>query len=208
MNERDIRSFSLEALLEVNGRRPEDLYFNGCLIASRVDVKDELIIDLFRYPTRLNAFAVIFCSKGSIVFSSGLNRHELVEKTFFVHLPGSILQLESMREAAVHAIICEEEFIKRINIDLKLLSGLFLQVEKHPCLSLDEQEWAEIIGSFGEIRTEGAVFREDVYSAEILRSMVRTLAYKICRVIGRHIEPNRTGSVRSAVAMRSISASL
>jgi NAD+ synthase (glutamine-hydrolysing) len=99
MNEKEIQSFSLATLLDICGRRPEDLYYDGCLIASRVNVKDEFNIDLFRYPTRLNAFAIIFCSKGSIVSTSGVTRHTIGERTLFVHLPGSILQVESVEDA-------------------------------------------------------------------------------------------------------------
>lgn len=90
MNEKNIRSFSLATLLEANTLRPGDLYYDGCVIASRVDVTDEFNIGLFRYPTRLNAFAIVFCSKGSITFTSGLRHHTLKERTLFVHLPGSI----------------------------------------------------------------------------------------------------------------------
>lgn len=96
MNKKEIQSFSLATLLDICGRRPEDLYYDGCLIASRVNVKDEFNIDLFRYPTRLDAFAIIFCSKGSIVSTSGVTRHTIGERTLFVHLPGSILQVESV----------------------------------------------------------------------------------------------------------------
>jgi NAD+ synthase (glutamine-hydrolysing) len=99
MNKKEIQSFSLATLLDICGRRPEDLYYDGCLIASRVNVKDEFNIDLFRYPTRLNAFAIIFCSKGSIVSTSGVTRHTIGERTLFVHLPGSILQVESVEDA-------------------------------------------------------------------------------------------------------------
>ena len=177
MNEKEIQSFSLETLLTVNEPRPEDLYFDGCLIASRVKIMDTVNIDLFRYPTRLDAFAILFCSEGSISFTSGLRRHTLDAKMLFVLLPGSILQVESIRpESSVYTVICEEEFIRRINIDIKLLSRLFLSVEKQPCLRLCEAEWAGITGSFA------------VYSPEVLRSMIRTLAYKVCRIIGRHIE--------------------
>ena len=70
-----------------------------------------------------------------------MTRHTIGERTLFVHLPGSILQVESVEDASVHAILCEEEFIQRINIDLKLLTQLFLQVEKHPSLPLDGEEW-------------------------------------------------------------------
>lgn len=105
MNKKEIQSFSLATLLDICGRRPEDLYYDGCLIASRVNVKDEFNIDLFRYPTRLDAFAIIFCSKGSIVSTSGVTRHTIGERTLFVHLPGSILQVESVEDARVHAIL-------------------------------------------------------------------------------------------------------
>ena len=189
MNEKEIQSFSLETLLTVNEPRPEDLYFDGCLIASRVKIMDTVNIDLFRYPTRLDAFAILFCSEGSISFTSGLRRHTLDAKMLFVFLPGSILQVESIRpESSVYTVICEEEFIRRINIDIKLLSRLFLSVEKQPCLRLCEAEWAGITGSFAEIRSESLPRPGDVYSPEILRSMIRTLAYKVCRIIGRHIE--------------------
>ena len=188
MNEKEIQSFSLETLLTVNEPRPEDLYFDGCLIASRVKIMDTVNIDLFRYPTRLDAFAILFCSEGSISFTSGLRRHTLDAKMLFVFLPGSILQVESIRpESSVYTVICEEEFIRRINIDIKLLSRLFLSVEKQPCLRLCEAEWAGITGSFAEIRSESLPRPGDVYSPEILRSMIRTLAYKVCRVIDRHI---------------------
>ena len=200
MNETNIPSFSLATLLEANALRPGDLYYDGCVIASRVNVTDEFNIDLFRYPTRLNAFAIVFCSKGSITFTSGLQHHTLGEKTLFVHLPGSILQMESVeRESSVYVVMCEEEFIKRINIDIKLLSRLFLSVEKQPCLRLCETEWTGITGSFDEIRSEGVPRPGDAYSPEVLRSMIRTLAYKVCRIIGRHIEaqPAPENSARS-----------
>ena len=153
MNKKEIQSFSLATLLDICGRRPEDLYYDGCLIASRVNVKDEFNIDLFRYPTRLNAFAIIFCSKGSIVSTSGVTRHTIGERTLFVHLPGSILQ-----------------------------------VEKHPSLPLDGEEWDGVMRSLDGIRIEGARQHNDPYSAEIIRSMIRTLAYKVCRIIARHVE--------------------
>ena len=35
---------------------------------------------------------------------------------------------------------------------------------------------------------EEARQRNDPYSAEIIRSMIRTLAYKVCRIIARHVE--------------------
>lgn len=200
MNETGIPSFSLSTLLDRCGRRKEDLYYDGCLIASREDIEDERSIDLFRYPTRLNAIAIIFCSKGSITFTAGLRRHTLRERSFFVHLPGSIIEVEAVRgETSVYAVLCEEEFIRRINIDFKLLTRLFLGVEERPCLPLSAEEWEGVRRSFAEIAAEGTPPLSDEYSHEILRSIIRTLAYKVCRIVDRHLSalPASAATARS-----------
>lgn len=62
MNEKEIQSFSLSRLLEYHELRPGDLYYDGCLIASRVDSHCDIRSDLFRYPIRINALALVFCS--------------------------------------------------------------------------------------------------------------------------------------------------
>lgn len=188
MNETNIQSFSLDTLINTCGQSPEDLYYDGCLITSRVNTREEANVRLFQYPTRLNAFAIFFCSKGSVSFTAGLRRHTLREKTLFVLLPGTIIQADTIpEEASFYTLICEEEFIRRINIDFKLLSRLFLCVEEQPCLQLTGEEWDGITRSFAEIDAEGHARRTDLYSDEVMRSVIRTLAYKVCRIIDRHI---------------------
>ena len=188
-----INSFTLSQLIEMSGDNRQGL-MRECFTAS-----SDNRMEIFRFPCRIDAFVILFCSKGSGTFTSNLTRHTLTENSIFVHLPGSIIQAESTEEIALHAVICEEEFIRRINIDIRLLSQLFLHVEKQPCLKLDEKEWTGITRSFEELGAEGTEMPADVYSAEVIRSIIRTLAYKVCRVIGRHIETNgeRQVSARS-----------
>lgn len=191
MNEKEIRSFSLESLLEMCGRRPGDFYYDGCLITSRVNTGDEVPMDLFRYPVRIDAFAVVFCSKGSISLLSNLTRYELGENSFFVHLPGSILHVESTPDAEIYVAACEEEFIRRIDVDIKLLSNLFLQLERYPLLQLEPGEWECVARSISEISDEGVPEAGDLYSTEIIRSAIRVFIYKVCRLIARHLEQVR-----------------
>lgn len=207
MNEKDIQSFSLATLIDVCGRRPGDICYDGCLIASRVNVQDEIDIDLFRYPTRIDAFVILFCSKGSGTFTSNLTRHTLTENSIFVHLPGSIIQAESTEEIALHAVICEEEFIRRINIDIRLLSQLFLHVEKQPCLKLDEKEWTGITRSFEEL---GARVRRCRRTSIPPRSYVRSSGrWPTKYAASSDVTSKRAESGRSrrAAATTSISAS-
>lgn len=187
MDEKEIQSVSLATLLGNRALRPGDLYYEGCLIALRVNMPDEYF-DLFRYPTRLSAFAIVLCSHGSITFTAGMQHFTLGENTLFVHMPGSILQVESVEQgSAVYAILCEEEFIRRINIDFRLFSRLFLGVEEHPCLQMTAAEWDGFTHSFADISAEGAACDKSFYSGEIMRSILRTLSYKVCRVIDRHL---------------------
>lgn len=188
MDKKEIQSFSLSGLLEDHELRPGDLYYDGCLIASRVDSQCDIHTDLFSYPVRMDAIALVFCSKGSITLTSNLTRQVLGEHALYINLPGSIFQVESMERAELHAAICEKEFIQRINVDLKLLSRLFLRLERQPLLQLDDEQWQEIMRSFDEISHERDLYRDDAYSIEILRSAIRMLIYKVSRIIDRYSE--------------------
>lgn len=187
MNEKEIKSFSLATLIEVCGRRPEDLYFDGCLLTNRYSIRNEAAADLFRYPTRVNAFGIAFCSKGSITVTADLTRHTITEHMMYVHFPGSILQVDPSPDSAVRTILCEEEFINRIRIDLGLLSRLFLAVREKPCLALSEEEWSGIMRSLDDLFIEGRSGSRDAISLEIMHMLIRTTAYKVCRIIDRNL---------------------
>lgn len=97
-------------------------------------------MNLFRFPTRINSFGIVFCSKGSIRITADLKHCTLVSHTMFVCPPGRIVQVESQEKASVSLILCEEEFINRIRIDMKQLLHLFMAVREHPCLTLSDEE--------------------------------------------------------------------
>lgn len=187
MDKKEIQSFSLSRLLEDHELRPGDLYYDGCLIASR-----GLAMRHTHRPVQLSGAHGCHCPrvlfKGSITLTSNLTRQVLGEHALYINLPGSIFQVESMERAELHAAICEKEFIRRINVDLKLLSRLFLRLERQPLLQLDDEQWQEIMRSFDEISHERDLYRDDAYSIEILRSAIRMLIYKVSRIIDRYSE--------------------
>ena len=193
MDEKSIRSFSLATLLKINPLQEGDLCYDGCVIANRVLSKEEKTVDLFRYPSRIDAFGIAFCSKGSITVKADLTPYIIGERTMFVYPGGAILQVVSEQEAEMQLILCEEEFVNRVNIDLKLLSRLFLAVRENPCLPLDKEEWSEISRALEELFEEGRTRRDDAISVEIMRMLFRTTAYRVCRVIDRRIERQSGG---------------
>lgn len=195
MNEKEILSVSLASLLKIYPLQPGDIYYDGCLMGYREALERETaIMDLFRFPTRIDAFGVVFCSKGSATVTADLKHCVIGGQTMFVYPPGTIIQVESQQQAAVRFILCEEDFINRIRIDLKLLLHLFMAVRENPTLTLDDREWAEIMRSLDETFAEGRLGRTDALSEEIRLSMFRTLAYRICRIIDNRIERRADGS--------------
>lgn len=183
MNEKEILSISLASMVEIYPPQASDLYYDGCILGRRETLENESAMKLFRFPTRINVLGVLFCSKGSISISSDLEHHVINPRSMFVCPPGSIVQIESEQDAAVHFIFCEEEFVNRVHLDQKQLLHLFMEVRTTPCLQLDDSEWSSINHTLEEIFTEGRSGREDLFSAEIMYSLFRALAYRISRVI-------------------------
>ncbi len=187
MNEKEISSISLASLVAIYPPQPEDLYYDGCILGHREVLDTEEAMSLFRFPTRINAFGVVFCSKGSVTVTSNLKRCVIGAQTLFVCPPRTIVQVESQEKASIHFILCEEELLSRIQVDLKQMMHLFMAVRENPCLPLSREEWDEIIRSQFEIAAEWRSGRRDPLSNEILRTLFRTLAYRLCRLIDNRI---------------------
>lgn len=188
MEKKEIQSLSIAQLIKECGVRKEDLYHDGCLVASRIDFANAVRPELFRYPVRIDAYVIGVCTKGSLIINSNLNHYTLTENSLYVNLPGSIIQVDSMINAEVYLIMCSEDFIRRINVDLKLLTGLFLQLNKNPLIPIRKCDLQPIVHSFEDIASEWEHFEEDIYNVEIIRTAIRMLIYKLCRVIDHHIK--------------------
>lgn len=199
MNKKEILSVSLESLLKINPPQSGDLCYKGCIIGQRSVADASLAMDLFRFPTRIDAFGTVLCSKGSITVSSDLRQCLIGPQTLFVCPPGTIVQVESRNDASVFFILCDEEFIKRVHIDLKQLLHLFIAVRENPYLTLDDREWSEMMRSVDEIFVEARRQRDDTLSTEILHSLFRMLAYRLCRIIDDRLgaEPDEQTPIKN-----------
>ena len=183
MNEKNISSISLASLLKIYPPQPEDLLFDGCIAGCREALESETAMNLFRFPTRINSFGIVFCSKGSIRVTCDLKHCAIGPHSMFVCPPGTIIQVESQEQVSVFFILCEEEFINRIHIDMKQLLHLFMAFRENPALTLNDGQWSEITGSLDEVFHEWRGQRNDPLSTEILLTLFRALAYRICRTI-------------------------
>lgn len=188
MEEKDILSVSLASLLEIYPPMPEDLCYEGCILGHREVLDNEVAMNLFRFPTRINSFGAVLCSKGSLTVTSDLKHCTIGSHMLFVCPPQTIVQAISHEDnASVYFILCEEEFLNQVQIDLKQVLHLFMAVRENPCLELDDTTWDEVMRSLEEIFIEGRKNYRDAFSTEILHSLFRTLAYRVYRIIDSRI---------------------
>ena len=188
MEEKEILSVSLASLMKMHPPQQGDLYYDGCILGHRYEIKSETVMNLFRFPTRINAFGTVLCSKGSLVVNSNLSQRVIGPKMIFLCTPGSIVQVKSHEDAEVYFILCEEDFINRVQIDQKQLIHLFMATRETPSLKLNDSEWEEIIHSINEIFSEGHKQLTDVISTGIMYSLFRLTCYRICRAIEARID--------------------
>ena len=185
-----INSFTLSQLIEMSGDNRQGL-MRECFTAS-----SDNRMEIFRFPCRIDAFVILFCSKGSGTFTSNLTRHTLTENSIFVHLPGSIIQAESTEEIALHAVICEEEFIRRINIDIKNMMPLFLKFVENPALTLTPEESRSMRGMIAQIERETRG-PETHFSFDIVSGLIAATIYKVGDIMYHYLAEHPEGQNNS-----------
>lgn len=139
MSEQDITNLSLDTLLENFEQRKEDFRYEGCLITSKISLDRDVRRKLFRVPIRLNASLIILCSKGSISLTSNQTHYTLREHAMFLNRPTAVIQGEADEDAEIYVAMWPDTFMQQINVDLKLMTGLLLKVDKNQLLYLDDK---------------------------------------------------------------------
>lgn len=187
MSEQKIVNLSLASLLDNIKERKEDFLYDGCLITSRIRLNKAVGKRLFRQAIRIDASMIILCSKGTVRLTSNQTEYTLREHTLYINLPTDIIQGEAADDAEIYLAMWPSSLMQRINIDLKLITGLILKVDKSRIMYLDDKEWDDIIRSFHELGTE-ETYRNDIFTAEIIRSELQLLVYRICRALDHYID--------------------
>lgn len=187
MREQDITNISISSLLENFELRKDDFLCEGCLITSKICLDKMARRLLFRHPVRLNASLIILCSKGSISLVSNQTCYTLSEHTMFLNHQTAIIQAEAYEDAEIYVAMWPDTFMQHINLDLKLMTGLLLKVDRNQLLYLDDKEWGDIMRSISDICSE-ETYRNDTFTKEIIRSELRLMIYRICRVIDHYTD--------------------
>lgn len=186
MNEKGIGCFSLSRLVEICGLHGDDMMLDGCLLMRHSDIRNDRASELFRSPIRIDALSMAFCVRGKIRIDSDLTPYEIDDRSLYINFPNSIVHVTSEDAASgLYAIVCEEEFLTRLGFDYKLISNTALQVRERPSIPLSDDERQELVRAMDDIFRERDADRSNPFSAEIMRELLRTTLYRICRIIDR-----------------------
>lgn len=173
--------------------------------------EDEFIVtsdvhqpDLFHYPCRLDAVVLAVCNGGHATAEINLTRYEVTPGMSVVSLPENVIQVSHLSEDFQgYVIVVSLDFLRSVQIDLKNVLPLYMQIKNHPCVEFQPRALAEI-GRFYELLQQCADDTHSKRRTDIIKGLVSALMYKICDELERLALPVEevAGNRREALFMQ------
>lgn len=154
------------------------LYEDRCYVIT--DVNDRELHkgeSLFRYPTRLDLFAVMFCQQGEITLTCDLQQLSIGANMILVVRPGSIVQVTSTRDCKVSTILSSGDFFEQLNLSIQKVIPLASAFSQSACLTFTPEQF-RYLHHLAIIVSESIAQPHSLpYYHEAVRCSVRTFGY-------------------------------
>ena len=194
MNKKDIIDISLSEVVKRIGDNNCFTSYEGCFISSHYKLTPSSPI-LFEYPCRLNALSVFICEKGRIKFTANLKQHTLTDNMIYIGAPHNLIEVLVEEESIIHAIAIEQKFLQLIDGELRRLIPIFpdaLEKSSTP-IPLQPEEVTNFCDLFVRIKNEIiTIDNNSPYKKEILHSYGSVVLYKVCNILHRELQRNKT----------------
>lgn len=180
-SEMPISSFTLNELITMAGgeKRPG-------IMGERIAANSASEMEIFRFPSRLNALIIGVGTEGETSLTSNLQEFRLKKDSLFIFSPKHILQVQSNNRFKAHLIVIAPDFLKRINIDTKRMMPLFLQFGSLPCMELTHAE-SQSLRSFISMVEQELKGSETDFSSEIIGGLIATTIYKVGDILTHYL---------------------
>ena len=143
-------------------------------------------MEIFRFPSRLNALIIGVGTEGETSLTSNLQEFRLKKDSLFIFSPKHILQVQSNNRFKAHLIVIAPDFLKRINIDTKRMMPLFLQFGSLPCMELTQAE-SQSLRSFISMVEQELKGSETDFSSEIIGELIAATIYKVGDILTHYL---------------------
>ena len=180
-SEMPISSFTLNELITMAGGEKRPGIMGECIAANSASE-----IEIFRFPSRLNALIIGVGTEGETSLTSNLQEFRLKKDSLFIFSPKHILQVQSNNRFKAHLIVIAPDFLKRINIDTKRMMPLFLQFGSLPCMELTHAE-SQSLRSFISMVEQEQKGSETDFSSEIIGGLIAATIYKVGDILTHYL---------------------
>ena len=180
-SEMPISSFTLNELITMAGGEKRPGIMGECIAANSASE-----IEIFRFPSRLNALIIGVGTEGETSLTSNLQEFRLKKDSLFIFSPKHILQVQSNNRFKAHLIVIAPDFLKRINIDTKRMMPLFLQFGSLPCMELTQAE-SQSLRSFILMVEQELKGSETDFSSEIIGGLIAATIYKVGDILTHYL---------------------
>lgn len=180
-SEMPISSFTLNELITMAGGEKRPGIMGECIAANSASE-----MEIFRFPSRLNALIIGVGTEGETSLTSNLQEFRLKKDSLFIFSPKHILQVQSNNRFKAHLIVIAPDFLKRINIDTKRMTPLFLQFGSLPCMELTHAE-SQSLRSFISLVEQELKGSETDFSSEIIGGLIAATIYKVGDILTHYL---------------------
>ena len=180
-SEMPISSFTLNELITMAGDEKRPGIMGECIAVNSASE-----MEIFRFPSRLNALIIGVGTEGETSLTSNLQEFRLKKDSLFIFSPKHILQVQSNNRFKAHLIVIAPDFLKRINIDTKRMMPLFLQFGSLPCMELTHAE-SQSLRSFISMVEQELKGSETDFSSEIIGGLIAATIYKVGDILTHYL---------------------
>lgn len=180
-SEMPISSFTLNELITMAGGEKRPGIMGECIAVNSASE-----MEIFRFPSRLNALIIGVGTEGETSLTSNLQEFRFKKDSLFIFSPKHILQVQSNNRFKAHLIVIAPDFLKRINIDTKRMMPLFLQFGSLPCMELTHAE-SQSLRSFISMVEQELKGSETDFSSEIIGGLIAATIYKVGDILTHYL---------------------
>lgn len=194
MEANNINQLSLKNFISVSNASSKGKMYGEHMFFVRSENTDN--IQLFKYPIRINAFIIVYCSKGKLKINYNFKDITISNNTIFFYRPGTIIQLKSNEEASVSAIMCDEKFTESLKINTKNFTYEFIQLIDNPYIKIQTEDEKTLENLFSILNNELENKTENQYHNEFILSTIHTILYKIKYATTIYYENNKCNQTK------------
>lgn len=136
---------------------------------------------MFKHPSRMDAFAAIFCVSGEAEVQVNLKKYVLKSGTIALHVPENIIQITSSDNLIIYPFIISSEYIQKIHFETKDLINLYMAAKTLPVFTLEYSD-IHILEKYYYL-LESILQTDTNYKDKITIGIVTSFMYKIYEVL-------------------------